>query len=126
MDTKKDIESRHDIELFVRAFYEKIKQNEQIGFIFNNIVAINWEHHIPVITDFWDTILLDHPVYTKNAMAVHYDLNRIIPLKKEYFETWLTIFNAALDELFEGEIVNLAKTRAASIAAVMEFKMKSL
>lgn len=126
MDIRKDIENRSDIELFVRAFYEKIKQNEHIGFIFNDIVDMNWEHHIPLITDFWETILLDNPVYKKNAMEVHYDLNKIVPLKKEYFETWLALFNKTLDELFEGELVTLAKKRAESIAAVMEFKMKSL
>lgn len=63
MDIKKDIESREDITLFINAFYEKVKQDEVIGIIFNEIVPINWEHHIPVIIYFWETILLDNPLY---------------------------------------------------------------
>ncbi len=123
MVIKKDIETRNDIENFIRAFYEKVINDKVIGIIFTEIVPINWEHHIPVITDFWETILLDRPVYNKNAMEVHYKLNNLFPLKKEHFEAWLYNFNLALDEMFEGEITSLAKKRAASIASIMEFKM---
>ena len=84
---------------------------------------MNWETHIPLITDFWETILLDNPVYKKNAMEVHYDINRKLPLKVEHFESWLQLFNNTIDELYQGEKANLAKTRAKSIAAVMQFKM---
>jgi len=123
MDIKKDIETRMDIELFLRAFYEKVKKDETIGIIFTEIVPMNWEHHIPVITDFWETILLDNPVYKKNAMEVHYTLNRIFPLQKKHFEAWLMLFNNTLDEMHQGDKTELAKKRALSIAMLMEHKM---
>ena len=125
MTIKRDIETRLDIELFLRAFYEKVKTDETIGIVFTKIVAINWEHHIPVITDFWETILLDNPVYNKNAMEVHYKLNRIFPLQKKHFNAWLTIFNKTLDEMFDGEKVILAKKRALAIALLMENNMNN-
>ncbi len=77
MDTKKDIESREDIEFFIRAFYKKVIVDENIGIIFTQVVPMNWEHHIPLITDFWETILLDNPVYKNNAMEVHYKLHAV-------------------------------------------------
>ena len=120
---KPDIVSRLDIEQFIILFYEKVKQDDTIGFIFNDVVQMNWEHHIPVIVDFWETILLDNPVYKKNAMEVHYDLNKKVQLQKEHFQKWLFLFNAAVDEFFEGKTAALAKTRAKSIADVMLFKM---
>lgn len=123
MDIKKDIETRKDIELFIRVFYEKVKTDDSIGIIFTEIVSMNWEHHIPLITDFWETILLDNPVYKKNAMEVHYSLNRIFPLKKKHFEAWLMLFNNTLDEMHQGEKTELAKKRALSIAMLMEHKM---
>ena len=123
MVIKKDIETRQDIETFLKAFYEKVKTDKTIGIIFTQIVPINWEHHIPLITDFWETILLDNPVYKRNAMEVHYDLNKIFPLKKEHFMAWLLIFNHTLDEMYEGDKVVLAKKRAQSIAMLMEQKM---
>jgi len=123
MVTKKDIATRADIDNLIIQFYEKVKKDSTIGFIFTDVVKTNWEHHIPMIVDFWETILLDNPVYKKNAMEVHYDLNKKFRLQKEHFSQWLALFFATIDELFEGKIATLAKIRAKSIAAVMEFKM---
>jgi hemoglobin len=122
---KTDISNRADIEKIVVQFYESVKADETIGFIFTEAVHINWEVHIPVIVDFWETILLDNPVYTKNAMEVHYDLNNKIPLQKVHFDSWVHLFTTTVDDLFCGRIADLAKTRARSIAAVMLFKMEN-
>ena len=122
---KKDICSRQDIEQLITAFYEKVKPDPTIGFIFTEIVKINWQQHIPIIIDFWEGILLDNPVYQRNAMEVHYHLNNQISLQSEHFKTWLTLFNSTVDELFDGRIATLAKTRAKSIADVMLFKMNN-
>lgn len=122
---KKDIETRADIEKLIIDFYEKVKVDTTIGFIFTGVIPINWAHHIPVIVDFWESILLDNPLYKKNAMEVHYDLNKKVPLQKEHFNSWLNLFTSTVDELFEGKIATVAKTRAKSIADVMLFKMSN-
>ena len=122
---KPDITSRADIEKFITRFYEQVKTDKVIGFIFTDIIKMNWEKHIPLIVDFWETILLDNPVYKNNAMEVHYDINKKIPLQKEHFKSWLHLFNAAVNDLFDGKTADLAKTRAKSIADVMFFKMSN-
>ncbi|MBL0145469.1 MAG: group III truncated hemoglobin [Chitinophagaceae bacterium] len=119
---KKDIECREDIEKLITQFYSKVRADEKISFLFKDI---NWQHHIPVIVDFWETILLDNPIYKKNAMEVHYDVNKKTPLIKDYFESWIALFLLSVDELFEGKNATLAKTRAKSIADVMFFKMST-
>jgi hemoglobin len=123
MDIKKDIETREDITKLIIQFYEQVKKDSTIGFIFNEVVNMNWEVHIPIIVDFWETILLDNPVYKKNAMEIHYDLNKKIPLQQKHFSQWLLLFYSSVDNLFTGKTATLAKTRAKSIAAVMELKM---
>lgn len=120
-----DIYTRADIEKLIITFYEKVKADDIIGYIFNEVVKMNWEHHVPVIVDFWETILLDNPVYTKNAMEVHYTLNKKEPLLPHHFERWLQLFTNTVNELFEGKTATLAKTRAASIAGVMQHKMNN-
>jgi hemoglobin len=120
-----DISTRADIEKLIITFYEKVKADDTIGYIFNEVVKMNWEHHVPVITDFWETILLDNPVYTKNAMEVHYTLNKKEPLLTQHFERWVQLFTTTVDELFEGKTATLAKKRAASIADVMQYKMNN-
>ena len=125
MATKKDIETREDIEKFILSFYEKVIKDESIGIIFTKIVPLNWEHHIPLITDFWETILLDNPVYKKNAMEVHYSIDRIFPLQPKHFAAWLHLFNITIDSMYEGKVSELAKKRAAGIAGLMQHKMNN-
>ena len=126
MATKPDIITRADIEKLLINFYDKVKTNPVIGFIFNDIAKVNWEQHLPIIINFWETILLDNPIYKKNAMEVHYALNRIVPLEKKHFDTWLNLFHESVDEHFSGKTATLAKTRAGSIAALMLHKINSL
>ena len=121
---KKDISNRKDIEILIQLFYQKVVLDPVIGFIFTETVSINWEKHIPLIADFWESILLDNPVYKNNAMEMHYDLNKKMPLEKIHFDSWLSLFNQVVDELHEGKIATMAKKRAHSIAAVMQFKME--
>lgn len=126
MAVKRDIETRADIENFIKSFYEKVIVDETIGLIFTQIFPLNWEHHIPLITDFWETILLDNPVYKKNAMSVHFDINKIFPLQKKHFDAWLHLYNLTLNEMYEGTITKLAKKRAAGIAQMMQLKMDTI
>jgi hemoglobin len=119
-----DIQSRIDIELLMAAFYEKVKKDYTIGYIFNDIAKVNWDHHLPIICDFWETLLLDATSYSKNAMAVHYTLNRKVPLEEKHFQRWLQLFFETIDDLFTGDIATMAKTKAKSIASLMQFKMK--
>lgn len=122
----KDISSREDVELLVREFYSKVRKNELLDHIFNDVVKIDWEHHIPILIDFWDSILLDANKYNRNAMAVHFEINQKIKLEPLHFATWLSLFDETVDEYFTGNIASLAKTRAHSIAGIMELKMQQI
>ena len=119
----KDIDSRGDIEMLIKHFYEKVLKDDTIGIIFNKVVPIDWDHHIPLIVDFWETILLDNPVYKSNAMEKHFHVNKIYPLKKEHFNAWLHLFTVTTDQYFKGPVAELAKKRATSIALLMQIKM---
>lgn len=119
-----DIQSRKDIEILVKNFYDKVLKDESIGFIFNDIAKVNWELHLPVMYDFWETLLLDAASYRKNAMEVHYVLNRKVPLEEKHFQCWLKLFSETVDELFSGEKATMAKKKAKSIADLMLYKMK--
>ncbi len=39
---KSDITNRKDIELLVNTFYEKIRSNPVLGYIFDDVAKINW------------------------------------------------------------------------------------
>lgn len=117
---KKDIESRADIEVMVNTFYERVKADDVIGFIFNDIVKMNWEKHLPLMVDFWENALFFAGTYSGNPMNLHKHLHHIRPLDNKHFAQWVSLFTKTVDDLFEGANATLAKQRAASIASVME------
>ncbi|MFZ1305548.1 MAG: group III truncated hemoglobin [Ferruginibacter sp.] len=120
---KNDIASRKDIEILVDEFYNKVKQDEQIGFIFSDISMVNWEKHLPLMYDFFENMLFYTGSYTGNPMELHKHVNRLFPLTEEHFRQWNHLFSTTVDELFEGTTANLVKQRAKSIAAVMQIKI---
>ena len=122
---KSDIAGREDIELMVRAFYDKVKIDPVIGPIFNDVANINWEKHLPVMFDFWEGTIFFTGGYSGNPMKPHQELNRIFPLQEKHFSQWLELFRSTVDELFVGEKAELAKQRAMSIATIMQVKFKS-
>jgi len=120
---KKDIESRSDIELLVKSFYEKVKTDPVIGSIFTDIARVDWEKHLPVMFDFWENTIFYTGSYSGNPMKSHQNLNKLFPLTKEHFSRWNQLFASTVDELFEGDKAVLAKQRAISISTVMQLKL---
>ena len=120
---KTDIENREDIQLLINSFYDKVKADAVIGFIFNDIMKVNWEKHLPVMYDFWENTLFYTGGYIGNPMEIHRRLNEVIPLSAAHFQQWTHLFTSTVDELFTGEKATLAKHRAISISAVMQIKI---
>jgi len=120
---KKDIQTRDDIELLVNLFYEKVKLDPVIGYIFTDVVKVNWQRHLPVMYSFWENTIFYTGGYNGNPMEVHKRLNQLLTLKAGFFERWTTLFTDTVDELFVGEKSSLAKQRAKSIAVVMQIKI---
>jgi hemoglobin len=114
-----DIESRDDIDLLMTAFYEKAMRDELIGFFFTEIAKLDLEHHLPIIGDFWETVLFGTSAYRKHGRAplqVHALLHERSPLEQRHFDRWLELFTATIDARFSGPRAEFAKQRAVGIA----------
>ena len=120
---KKDIESWDDLETVLTAFYEKAFQDDLIGHFFTEVVPLDLETHIPIIADFWESIVFNTHGYRKNVMGVHQHIHQLATIKKEHLDRWVKIFTGTIDELFIGEKSTLMKQRAVSIATLMDIKL---
>ena len=121
---KKDITNREDLYNLVSLFYEKLFIDDEIKHFFVDFSdKIELEKHLQVLVDFWDNMLFFSGGYRKNAMKPHLDLNQSKPFKTNHFKCWLSNFNESVDELFEGSNSHVIKSRAQSIATVMEIKI---
>lgn len=122
---KKDLSNREDVELLVDTFYDKVKANATIGYIFNDIAKVDWENHLPRMYSFWASILLGEHSFSGNPMVKHIQLSKITPMTDKEFTEWLNLFAKTTDELFEGEKAEEAKTRATNIARLMLHKINT-
>lgn len=122
--TKKDLSTRADVELLVNSFYDKVRANEILGVIFNDIAKVDWEDHLPKMYSFWSSILLGERSYSGRPMKVHIDLSRKATMNEAAFNEWLTLFHQTVDELFSGATAETAKTRSVHIARNMIYKIQ--
>ncbi len=116
---KKDIEARADIDDLMNCFYARAIRDETIGYIFTDVARLDLEHHLPIIGDFWETLLFGTGNYQKherNPLQIHALLNQKSPLSAKHFRRWLEIFRATVDESFAGERAEFIKLRARAIA----------
>ncbi len=120
---KGDIESQKDIEFLVDSFYEKVRENEEIGHFFNEVEPIDWSAHMPRMYAFWSDILLGTSNFSGNPMTKHLGLNKLAKMEKKHFDEWLRLWENNLSLHFNGPKADEALTRAKSIASMMHFKV---
>jgi len=120
---KQDIQSEKDIQFLVDSFYNQVLVDEEIGYIFTEVAQISVEKHMPIMYNFWNSILLGTHSYYGNPMIKHIMLNEKSVLKPAHFQRWVTLWEKTINEHFEGEKATLAIERAKNIARIMEAKV---
>jgi hemoglobin len=120
---KPDIQNKQDIETFVNAFYDKVRGDEILAPVFSSRIADEaWPDHLQRMYAFWNAILFAETGFQGNPMQKHMTL----PVDEKHFGRWLSLFRSTVDENFSGSKADEAKSRAASIAGIMNFKIESL
>ena len=121
---KPDLTSRENIKLIITKFYDKLLVDKMMLPFFIEILEKNQlEHHLDIITDFWNDILFDTITYQNNVLQKHMDKDAFVKFQKEHFLIWVSYFEATIDTYFEGQTAQHMKSRAVSIATVMKLKM---
>ncbi len=118
-----DIQNQSDLYLLVDEFYKKLLSDSSISYIFNDVVKMKIEEHLPILVTFWSQVILGTGGYTNNLTQIHLDINAKEYLSPELFKIWLNHFNTAVDEYFRGEKAEQIKTQALNIATIMQIKI---
>jgi len=121
---KPDIKTANDINALVHHFYNRALTDSIIGSFFTKAVQLNWEIHIPLICQFWQSILLSTAQYKGRPIDKHIQLHKTMPIKPIHFKQWLKLWQLSIDQLFSGPIAEQAKQRAHQIADLMQFKIQ--
>ena len=122
-EEKKDIRFREDIAQVVESFYQSAIQDKEIGYIFTDVAKLTLETHIPVICDFWETVLFGNMLYRGSVVHKHILLHRKSELLPAHFERWLSIWKTIIDEGYVGDKAEEMKKRASMMAEMMKHKI---
>lgn len=104
--------SEPSIARLVDSFYAKVRQDSELGPIFNNAVG-NWDAHLDLLRDFWSSVLLGTAKYKGNPLLAHFPLD----LDELHFSRWLALFSETAREILRPEEAALVIDKAEKIAA---------
>lgn len=116
---KSDIVGRAEIETLVNTFYERVRADDTLGFIFDKVAQTNWTMHLPKMYAFWETVLFRTGGFTGNPLAAHARLVPLTDMGRDKFDRWLQLFRGTVDDLFAGERADHIKNCAADMANVI-------
>lgn len=118
-----DLAGRADVEALLRRFYGRVLLDDVLAEPFTELRIKGLDSHIPVMADFWETVLFRAGLYRGSAMHAHRHVHQQTPLSGRHFVRWLTTWNNTVDEMFQGPIAEHAKTQSARIAWAMHRRL---
>ncbi len=120
MKKKEDIINIEDIKFLVNTFYGKVRQDELLANIFNEIIGDRWDQHLEKMYRFWQTVLLKEHTYYGSPFKPH----AALPVDEKHFARWKALFFETVDEHFSGNKADEAKWRAEKMAEMFQLKIK--
>ncbi|MBL7559423.1 group III truncated hemoglobin [Olleya sp. YSTF-M6] len=125
---RKTISNRQDVRLLVDQFYLKVRADNVLGPIFNDVIT-DWDSHLNHLTTFWESSLfigkkIAHK-YVGNPLEAHekVDAKMKHTITEMHFGIWLNLWYGTIDQYFEGEIADNAKRRARKMGTFMYLKI---
>ena len=120
---KSDLRTREDIYLLVSSFYNKVIKDDVIGPFFNSIQ--DWDVHLEHLTTFWESSLFLKTKYLGNPLETHVKVDNAnnSTITELHFGLWLNLWFQTIDEFFEGEHAENAKSRSRKMITFLYLKI---
>ena len=99
----------------VDSFYARIREDAELGPVFEDVVAGHWDKHLTTMYRFWSSVMLKTGTYHGSPMQAHM---RIPGLEPHLFPRWLTLFEQTVSELPRAQMVGVTAERQMSPAKV--------
>ncbi|WP_396597961.1 group III truncated hemoglobin [Dokdonia sp. R86516] len=121
---RKEIKNREDVYKLVTTFYGRIRSDVYLGPIFNKHIT-DWPHHFEHLTDFWEGNLFQKRIFTGRPLQAHkrVDRDEDYAINEQHFGVWLNHWVQTVDELYEGDLAEMAKFRARKIGTFFLINM---
>jgi hemoglobin len=104
----------------VRLFYARIRQDAELGPIFNDAIH-DWPEHLEKLTDFWSSVMLTTGRYKGRPVPAHLKhADRITPA---LFQRWLALWENTTNEAMTPQAAQALQAKAARIAESLQLAL---
>lgn len=114
--TRADV-AEGDLPALLTAFYGRVGEEPALAPYF---ATLDMAAHIPVLADFWATIVFQAGRYRRNAFRPHLAMPG---LGAAHFGRWLAVFEATVDAAHAGPHAERMKAMAHRIAFSMQLRL---
>jgi hemoglobin len=108
------------IRRLVDAFYAKVRLDPELAPIFARAIPGDWQPHLTKMYAFWSSVMLTTGRYKGNPVVKHLVIPGIQP---HLFERWLTLFNETSSDLFDHDVSEEFRAKAARIAESLKLAL---
>jgi hemoglobin len=123
---KSDILCRPDLVKLVDTFYTKVRADQPLGRVFDEVAKVDWSTHLPKLYNFWDSVIFRAGTFRGNPMLAHANLLAETDLEWPLFERWLELFRETVYELFQGENADHIIRCSQDMAQVIHSKIHAI
>lgn len=109
------------IEHVVHGFYSRVRQDPDLGPIFDRRIAPDqWEAHLARMVDFWSSVLRMTGRYKGKPLPAHM---KIREARAEHFQRWLMLFGDTVVTECPPDVAEIFIDRASRIAQSLQLAM---
>lgn len=119
-----DIRNRADIEAILIDFYGRAFEDPLLGPIFVDVAQLDLAAHLPVIADFWESVIFRTGAYRGGAFEVHRALNDKVPLGEREFDRWVELWTSTVSDHHSGELASAAILSGQRFANAFQRRLK--
>lgn len=117
MGNVRDAITEQQIRAMVETFYERVRDDAELGPVFERYKQGTWSEHMDRMVDFWSSVLLGSGRYQGNPLAKH----RAIPeLRSDHFDRWLDLFAEVLASTLPEHVATDILARAMRMRVVLD------
>jgi hemoglobin len=108
------------IEQLVHRFYAKVRKDPLLGPVFNDVAKVDWDHHLPLLCQFWNSVMFGKREYYGDPYTKHMLLASKTELSEAHFARWLELFNDTADAILPTDAAQEIQYRAMMIAGALK------
>ncbi|WP_430612753.1 group III truncated hemoglobin [Flavobacterium sp. JP2137] len=119
-----DVTERSQLSFIVTTFYDAVRQDAELGPIFNATIT-EWDEHLEKITDFWATHIFGDKTYTGNPVLAHQQLDQQFDesISPHHFGTWLFYWLQTINTHFSGPNAETLKDKSRKMQTILYMKI---